>query len=168
MFTPSLMLLSKSSSTTPPGQDLNRREQREHRISFPSPFALFAPVLSSSARTLVLNWSSQTRNPAVALQEADIIIAVIQCERRAAVKGVRELFCFRLGSAEAGFSGVRVFFFGNEDQYQTTSETKGPATRPLGSARGGRDKWLAPSPQLFPALSPCPRSEAARFDSRSR
>src|SRR6266568_4308853 len=170
MFTPSLMLLSKSSSTTPPGQDLNRREQREHRISFPSPFALFAPVLSSSARTLVLNWSCQTRNPAVALQEADFIIAVIQCERRAAVKPSRvfgSFFAFGQEARKPAFSGVRVFFFGNEDQYQTTSETKGPAARPLGSARGGRDKWLATSPRLFPALSPCPRSGAARFDSRS-
>src|SRR5437899_11988751 len=86
MFTPSLMLLSKSSSTTPPGPDLNRREQREQRISFPSPFALFAPVLSSSARALVSNWSCQARNPAVALQEAGLIIAVIQSERRAAGK----------------------------------------------------------------------------------
>src|SRR5437879_6501052 len=42
MFTPSLMLLSKSSSTTPPEPDFNRRKQREQRI--PSPFPLFAPV----------------------------------------------------------------------------------------------------------------------------
>src|SRR5439155_5304709 len=44
MFTPSLMLLSKSSLTTPPGPDLNRRERRERRFSFPSPFPLFSPV----------------------------------------------------------------------------------------------------------------------------
>src|SRR5438552_3883146 len=42
MFTPSLMLLSKSSSTTPPAPDLNRRERSEQRIPFP--FPLFAPV----------------------------------------------------------------------------------------------------------------------------
>src|SRR2546426_9429898 len=50
MFTPSLMLLSKSSSTTLLGPDLNRRKQRERRFSFPSPLPLFAPVPSSSAR----------------------------------------------------------------------------------------------------------------------
>src|SRR5437870_1942351 len=44
MFTPSLMLLSKSSSTTPPGSNLNRRERRQQRFSFPSPLSLFAPV----------------------------------------------------------------------------------------------------------------------------
>src|SRR5258708_7488146 len=43
MFTPSLMLLSKSSSTTSRDPDLNRRERREQRI--PSPFPLFAPVV---------------------------------------------------------------------------------------------------------------------------
>src|SRR5439155_2061215 len=46
--------------------DLNRRERREQRFSFPSPFSLFAPVPSSSARTLVLNRSCQTRFPGAA------------------------------------------------------------------------------------------------------
>src|SRR5437667_9424975 len=44
MFTPSLMLLSKFSSTTLLGPDLNRSKQREQRFSFPSPLPLFAPV----------------------------------------------------------------------------------------------------------------------------
>src|SRR5260370_15419119 len=46
MFTPSLMVSPKSSSTNPPGSDLNRRKQREQRFSFPAPLALFAPVES--------------------------------------------------------------------------------------------------------------------------
>src|SRR5437667_5469868 len=44
MFTPSLMLLSKFSSTTLLGPDLNRSKQREQRFSFRPPFPLFAPV----------------------------------------------------------------------------------------------------------------------------
>src|SRR6266852_7190871 len=56
MFTPSLMLLSKSSSTTPPESDLNRRKRRERRFSVPSPFPLFAPVpyLLANARACLL------------------------------------------------------------------------------------------------------------------
>src|SRR5258708_1424181 len=38
MFTPSLMLLSKPTSTTPRDPDLNRRKLREQRFCLPSPF----------------------------------------------------------------------------------------------------------------------------------
>src|SRR6266404_3574240 len=86
MFTPSLMLLSKSSSTTPTvwSTPPNPRwlvamsvvscgpsmpstpgfEQEETEITegfLPTLFPLFAPIRVFWARTLVLNWSCQTR-----------------------------------------------------------------------------------------------------------
>ncbi len=170
MFTPSLMLLSKSSSTTPPGQEQEGTERTQNFFSLSVCSVCSCSLLfgQDAGFELVVPDEESCCCPA---SGADFIIAVIQCDRRAAVKPSRVFGSVFASSQEArkrAFSGVRVFFFGNEDQYQTTSETKGPAARPLGSARGGRDKWLATSPRLFPALSPCPRSGAARFDSRSR
>src|SRR6266404_900522 len=82
MFTPSLMLLSKSSWTTPPDPDLNRRERREQRI--PSPFPLFAPVRPSlaNARACLLALARLVFLSATAwVAMAEVLLTLFICGR---------------------------------------------------------------------------------------
>src|SRR6266566_2040717 len=111
MFTPSLMLLSKTSSTTLLGPDLNRRKQRERRFSFPSPLPLFAPVPSSSAnaRACLLALARLVFLSATAwVAMAEVLFTLFICGRLDSGRGSRKSRT-RDGPSPSGCESARPF-----------------------------------------------------------